>query len=276
MLSPDRPPVLHGLLRLRQHGQRQPPDRQKFIVDCLQYWVDGDARRRLPLRRGLGAVPRRRRRADGGPAGAVGHRAVRDAVGHEDDRRGVGRRRPLPGRPLPRLALGGVERPLPRRRAPLRQAATSGSSATIATRIAGSSDLYQGAASEMPTNSINFVTCHDGFTLNDLVALQRQAQRGQRRGQPRRHRRQPELELRRRRARPTIRRSSALRERQIKNFAAILLLCRRACRCSSPATSSRRTQRGNNNAYCQDNESELVRLGSGRAATPTCSASSSR
>jgi isoamylase len=49
-----------------------------------------------------------------------------------------------------------------------------------------------------PGNSINFVTCHDGFTLADLVSLQRQAQRGQRRGQPRRPQPQPELELRRR------------------------------------------------------------------------------
>jgi isoamylase len=41
--------------------------------------------------------------------------------------------------------------------------------AEVATRIAGSSDLYQ-ANLRHPINSINFVTCHDGFTLADLVA----------------------------------------------------------------------------------------------------------
>ena len=49
-----------------------------------------------------------------------------------------------------------------------------------------------------PHASINFVTAHDGFTLRDLVTLQREAQRGQRRGQQRRREPQPRLELRRR------------------------------------------------------------------------------
>src|SRR5207302_9061313 len=40
---------------------------------------------------------------------------------------------------------------------------------TVASRIAGSSDLYQDKG-RMPINSINFITCHDGFTLNDLVS----------------------------------------------------------------------------------------------------------
>ncbi len=39
----------------------------------------------------------------------------------------------------------------------------------LASRIAGSADIYQKAGKE-PLNSINFVTCHDGFTLNDLVS----------------------------------------------------------------------------------------------------------
>ena len=39
----------------------------------------------------------------------------------------------------------------------------------VAARLAGSADLYQ-ANGELPINSINFVTCHDGFTLNDLVS----------------------------------------------------------------------------------------------------------
>ena len=69
--------------------------------------------------------------------------------------------------------------------------------AEFASRFTGSSDLYE-SDGRQPFASINFVTAHDGFTLRDLDDLQREAQRGQRRGQPRRHRRQPLVELRRR------------------------------------------------------------------------------
>ena len=55
----------------------------------------------------------------------------------------------------------------------------------FASRITGSSDLYQDDG-RRPYASINFVTAHDGFTLQRPGVLQRQAQRGQRRGQPRR------------------------------------------------------------------------------------------
>ena len=69
--------------------------------------------------------------------------------------------------------------------------------AEFASRITGSADLYQDDGRK-PFHSINFVTAHDGFTLNDLVVVQRQAQRGQRRGEPGRREPQPVLELRRR------------------------------------------------------------------------------
>ena len=69
----------------------------------------------------------------------------------------------------------------------------------LAERLTGSSDLYE-ATGRRPFASINFVTCHDGFTLADLVSYNEQAQRGQRRGRSGRHRRQPVVELRRRRA----------------------------------------------------------------------------
>ena len=79
--------------------------------------------------------------------------------------------------------------------------ATSGAAAaairTVATRLAGSSDLY-GDDGRSPYASINFVTAHDGFTLRDLVSYDAEAQRGQRRAEPRRHRQQPVVELRRR------------------------------------------------------------------------------
>ena len=72
----------------------------------------------------------------------------------------------------------------------------NGSVSGVAARILGSPDIY-GHEEREAEQSINFVTCHDGFTLNDLVSYNRQAQRGQRREQPRRLRRQSELELRR-------------------------------------------------------------------------------
>ena len=71
--------------------------------------------------------------------------------------------------------------------------------AEFGSRFTGSSDLYQGTA-RRPHASINFVTAHDGFTLRDLVLVQRETQRGERRGKPRWREPQPLLELRRGRA----------------------------------------------------------------------------
>ena len=72
-----------------------------------------------------------------------------------------------------------------------------GSLRRVADRLVGSPEIY-GHKEREAEQSVNFVTCHDGFTLNDLVSYNEQAQRGQRRGQPRRRQRQPQLELRRR------------------------------------------------------------------------------
>ena len=55
----------------------------------------------------------------------------------------------------------------------------------VASRMTGSSDLFNHDG-RAPRASINHITVHDGFTLADLVQLQREAQRGQRRGQSRR------------------------------------------------------------------------------------------
>ena len=82
--------------------------------------------------------------------------------------------------------------------------------------------------------------------------LQRQAQRGERRGQPRRARRQPVLELRRRgpSSRPEV---NALRRRQQRNFLTLLFFSQGVPMLLA-GDEFGRTQRGNNNAYCQDNE----------------------
>ena len=108
--------------------------------------------------------------------------------------------------------------------------------AEFAYRFTGSSDLYE-SDGRRPSASINFVTAHDGFTLADLVSLQREAQRGQRRGQQRRREPQPVVELRRRgpHRRP--------RDRSRCGPASSATCwprccCPRACRCSSAATSS--------------------------------------
>ena len=78
----------------------------------------------------------------------------------------------------------------------------------IATRLAGSADLYE-TTRRPPSASINFVTAHDGFTLAGPRELRAKAQRGQRRGEPRRRGRQQHLELRRRGPDARIRPSSS-------------------------------------------------------------------
>ena len=96
-----------------------------------------------------------------------------------------------------------------------------GMTSALATRLCGSDDLYNGRG---PLHSINFICCHDGFTLERPGLLQPEAQRGQRRGEPRRQRRQLELELRRRRADRRPGRASRLRSRQVRNLIATLMV----------------------------------------------------
>lgn len=121
----------------------------------------------------------------------------------------------------------------------------------VASRLAGSADLYQ-PLGELPINSINFITCHDGFTLNDLVSYNVKHNEGN--GEGNRDGIDNNLSwncgIEGDTTDPAI---EALRERQIKNFAAILLLSRGAPMILA-GDEIRRTQRGNNNAYCQDNE----------------------
>ena len=84
----------------------------------------------------------------------------------DPDRRALGPRH-LPGRQLPGR-LVRVERPLPRHDAQLRQG-DAGQLADLGWRLTGSADLY-GDDGRSAYNSVNFVTCHDGFTLHDLVS----------------------------------------------------------------------------------------------------------
>jgi glycogen operon protein len=121
----------------------------------------------------------------------------------------------------------------------------------LATRLAGSSDLYQ-AGGRQPYHSINFITSHDGFTLNDLVSYSRKHNEangeGNRDGDNNNHSSNYGAEG------PSRRRDvRAVRGRQIKNFLTTLLLSQGVPMIVS-GDECRRTQRGNNNAYCQDNE----------------------
>jgi isoamylase len=121
----------------------------------------------------------------------------------------------------------------------------------FASRICGSADIYQ-QFGKGPESSINFITCHDGFTLNDLVSFQRKHNEAN--GENNRDGMDdnssdnygvegktddPEIE--------------AVRKRQIKNFLLTLMISRGVPMLLG-GDEFRRTQQGNNNAYCQDNE----------------------
>jgi glycogen operon protein len=121
----------------------------------------------------------------------------------------------------------------------------------VAARLAGSADIYQ-ASGHLPINSVNFVTCHDGFTLNDLVSYN--DKHNEANGEGNRDGINDNLSWNcgweGTTDNPAI---EALRERQIKNFAAILMLSR-GVPMFVAGDEVRRTQKGNNNAYCQANE----------------------
>jgi glycogen operon protein len=121
----------------------------------------------------------------------------------------------------------------------------------VAARIGGSADIYQ-SSGHLPINSINFITCHDGFTLNDLVSYN--DKHNEANGEGNRDGINENLSWNCGAEGPTEDPAiEALRERQIKNFATILMLSR-GVPMFVAGDEVRRTQKGNNNAYCQDNE----------------------
>jgi glycogen operon protein len=121
----------------------------------------------------------------------------------------------------------------------------------LATRIAGSSDLYRGSG-RAPTASVNFITAHDGFTLRDLVSYNdkhNEANGEENRDGTTDHRSwnlgaegpTDDAEI------------NARRARQARNFLATLLLSHGVPMLVA-GDEMGRTQHGNNNAFCQDNE----------------------
>ncbi len=121
----------------------------------------------------------------------------------------------------------------------------------FAWRLTGSSDLY-GRAGKRPHASVNFVTAHDGFTLHDLVSYN--DKHNQANGEEGRDGHNHNLSWNCGAEGPTDDPEiNALRERQKRNLLATLLLSQGVPMLSA-GDELGRTQQGNNNAYCQDNE----------------------
>jgi len=121
----------------------------------------------------------------------------------------------------------------------------------LAERLTGSSDLYE-ATGRRPFASINFVTCHDGFTLRDLASYN--AKHNEANGEENRDgtddNRSWNCGVEGDTDDPAL---LGVRKRQVRNYLATLLLSQGVPMLLG-GDEIGRTQRGNNNAYCQDNE----------------------
>ena len=126
---------------------------------------------------------------------------------------------------------------------------------SMAYRLTGSSDLY-GTSDRQPHASINFITAHDGFTLHDLVSYNEKHNEAN--GEDNRDGHNDNLSWNSGAEGPTDDVSIlALRERQKRNFVATLLLSQGVPMLLA-GDEIGRTQTGNNNSYCQDNEISWV------------------
>jgi isoamylase len=121
----------------------------------------------------------------------------------------------------------------------------------FASRICGSADIYTNSG-KGPEGSINFVTCHDGFTLNDLVSYRdkHNEANGENNHDGCNENFSENCGAEGATADAGI---EALRKKQIKNFLLTLMISRGVPMLLG-GDEFRRTQGGNNNAYCQDNE----------------------
>ena len=127
--------------------------------------------------------------------------------------------------------------------------------ATFAKRFTGSSDLYR-SDTRRPTASINFITCHDGFTLSDLVSYNEKHNDDN--GEESRDGESHNRSWNHGAEGPTVDAAiNELRHRQRRNLIATLLLSQGVPMLLS-GDEIGRTQRGNNNAYCHDSELSWV------------------
>ncbi|HFE46666.1 MAG TPA: glycogen debranching enzyme GlgX, partial [Nannocystis exedens] len=125
----------------------------------------------------------------------------------------------------------------------------------LASRICASSDLFAGGG-RRPQSSVNFVTCHDGFTLNDLVSYNHKHNlaNGEHNRDGSDHEGSCNYGVEGPTSDPQI---QTLRGRHVRNLLATLMLSQGVplLLCGDEL---RRTQGGNNNAYCQDNETSWL------------------
>lgn len=127
----------------------------------------------------------------------------------------------------------------------------NGSVRNFVTRLLGSPDIF-GHEEREPEQSINFITCHDGFTLNDLVSYN--SKHNESNGENNRDGYDNNLSWNCGEEGPSDDPFvEDIRNRQVKNFLAVTLIALGAPMLLM-GDEVRRTQRGNNNAYCQDNE----------------------
>jgi glycogen operon protein len=121
----------------------------------------------------------------------------------------------------------------------------------LADRILGSPEIYRHKGREAE-QSVNFVTCHDGFTLNDLVSYnyKHNEENGEGNHDGANDNRSWNCGVEGPSDDPA---AEKLRNRQIKNFLTVTVLSL-GVPMIVMGDEVRRTQRGNNNAYCQDNE----------------------
>ena len=121
----------------------------------------------------------------------------------------------------------------------------------FASRLCGSEDIYA-KSGKGPESSINFITCHDGFTLNDLVSYTQKHNLAN--GEDNRDGSNDNFSANYGTEGPSDDpRIETVRRRQIRNFLLTLLISRGVPMLLG-GDEFRRTQGGNNNAYCQDNE----------------------
>jgi glycogen operon protein len=129
--------------------------------------------------------------------------------------------------------------------------AEPGSVRRVADRLVGSPEIY-GYEEREAEQSVNFVTCHDGFTLNDLVSYddKHNEANGEANRDGANDNRSWNCGVEGPTSDPAI---EALRNRQVKNFLTVTMLSV-GVPMMLMGDEVRRTQGGNNNAYCQDNE----------------------
>ena len=224
---------------------------RRMIVDSLRYWVtemhvDG-------FRFDLASILSRDSIGQPlpEPAGALGHRVGPGAGRHQADRRGVGRGRAVPGRQLRRRRLEGVERPVPRRRPRLlpRRAGCGGHASPTGCSAAPKSTATRSARPSRASTSSPATTASRSTTSSRYNEKHNEAN-GEENRDGANDNQSWNCGVEGPTDDPAI---EELRNRQVKNFLTVTLLSL-GVPMILMGDEVRRTQGGNNNVYCHDNE----------------------